>query len=111
MYDPKTVETISGQVVSVERIAGKGGGRGQGVHLTVKTDKGKIAVHLGPSWYLEKQGITFSAHDQVEVHGSRVTYDGKPAVIAASITKGEQTLTLRDAQGLPQWRGQGRRGR
>jgi len=81
----------------------------QGVHLTVKTDKETIAVHLGPSWYLDQQKMIFAPKDTVEITGSRVTFDGKPAIIAAEVKKGGQSLKLRDATGIPLWAGQGRR--
>jgi hypothetical protein len=112
MYDPKTVETISGQVLSVEQVRGKGQGRaggGYGVHVILKSDAGEIAVHLGPSWFLDQQGLKVAQGDQIEVRGSRITFDGKPAIIAAQVKKGSQSVTLRDDNGLPAWRGQGRR--
>ncbi len=111
MYDPKTVETVSGQVVTIEHVGGKGGrGGGYGVHLVLKTDKEEVSVHLGPSWYLEKQGMKIETKDTIEVHGSRVTYQGQPAIIAATVKKGDQVLKLRDDNGVPAWAGGGRRG-
>lgn len=114
LYDPKTVETVSGEVVSVEHIQGKGrgqarGGRGtgSGVHLILKGDKEEIAVHLGPSWYLDKQTLKVAAGDHVEVRGSRILFEGKPAIIAAELKKGDQSLKLRDDNGVPAWRGRG----
>ena len=81
MYDPKTVETVSGEVVSVNQTAyGRRGA--MGVHLTLKTDKETIPVHLGPSSYVDQQGITLAAKDKIEVTGSRITFQGKPAIIA-----------------------------
>jgi len=116
-YDPKTVETVSGEVIKVEHVQGKAwappkGGRGgaYGIHLILKSDKEEIAVHLGPSWYLDKHGLTFAEGDRLEVRGSRITFDGKPAIIAAEVKKGDQSLKLRDADGAPVWRGRGRRG-
>lgn len=115
MYDPKTVETVSGDVVSVEEIHGQGWGQGRGgrgaygVHLTLKSDKEEIAVHLGPSWYLDKHGMRIAPGNRIEVRGSRITFQGKPTIIAAEVKKGDQSLKLRDDDGLPAWRGQGRR--
>ncbi|MDD2901966.1 MAG: DNA-binding protein [Syntrophales bacterium] len=106
IYNPQTVENVSGQVVSVDTMSR---GDYQGVHLTVKTDKETIAVHLGPSWYLDQQKMIFAPKDTVEITGSRVTFDGKPAIIAAEVKKGGQSLKLRDATGIPLWAGQGRR--
>jgi hypothetical protein len=44
------------------------------------------------------------------MHGSRITFAGKPAIVAAEVKKGDQVLKLRDESGTPLWRGQGRRG-
>ena len=52
-----------------------------------------------------QSGENDSELDRVEVKGSRITFQGKPAIIAAEITKDGQTLTLRDASGMPVWRG------
>ena len=101
-YDPATVTTVSGTVTSVEtlpRTKGKGGG----VHLLLKTATETIAVHLGPSWYLDRQPTQIAAGDTIEVKGSRVTVQGQPAIIAAEVHKGSALLTLRDAAGVPRW--------
>jgi hypothetical protein len=34
-----------------------------------------------------------------------VTFEGKPAIIAAEIKKGDETLRLRDDAGVPAWSG------
>ncbi|MDD5642389.1 MAG: DNA-binding protein [Syntrophales bacterium] len=108
IYNPQTVETLSGEVVSVEKFM-PGRGMSYGVHFTLKTDKETIPVHLGPSWYLDKQDIKIVPKDQVQVTGSRVTFEGKPAIIAAEVKKGDKVLKLRDQAGVPVWAGQGRR--
>lgn len=106
-YDAKTVTTVSGQVTAVEA-----GPRGRGLHLQLQTAAGMLPVHLGPAWFLSEQGLAFTAGDAVEVTGSQVTFDGKPALIAQTVKKGDKALALRDIQGVPVWAGQGRgRGR
>lgn len=104
MYNPQTVETISGEVVSVDNITPMKG-MNPGVHLVVKTDKETISVHLGPQWYIEKQEVDINPKDKIEVKGSRITFEGKPAIIAAEVKKGSEVLTLRDASGFPSWSG------
>ena len=104
MYDPKTVETVSGEVESVEKIPATKG-RGYGVHLILKTDKETIPVHLGPAWYIEHQDTKLEPGDKVEVTGSRILSEGKPALIAAEVKKGDETLKLRDDRGFPFWAG------
>ena len=108
MYDSKTVETISGEVTVVDRITPLKGMSG-GVHINVKTVKETISVHLGPSFYIENQDVKLQAKDQVEVKGSRITFDGKPAIIAMEVKKGDETLKLRDDAGFPAWIGWRRR--
>ena len=108
MYNPKTVETISGEVVSVDKIKPTKG-MSYGVHIMVKTDKGTISVHMGPEWFIENQDIKIEPKDKVEVKGSRITFEGKPAIIAAEIKKGDNILKLRDEHGYPAWSGWRRR--
>jgi hypothetical protein len=108
MYNPKTVETISGDVVSMDRIIPIKG-MSYGVHMMVKTNKETISVHLGPEWYIESQDVKIMPKDKVEVKGSRITFGGKPAIIAAEVKKGEKVLKLRDENGFPVWSGWRRR--
>jgi hypothetical protein len=108
-FDPKAVTTIQGEVLDIQRIAGR---RGHvGIHLTVAMGSEKLAVRLGPDFYLDRQALQLAKGDQVEVKGARTTFDGQPLIIAQEVRRGEQVLALRDANGVPLWRGQGRRGR
>ncbi len=104
MYDPKSVETIDGEVVSVDQIAPMKGMH-YGIHLTIKTSKETISVHLGPSWFIENQDVKIAPKDKLEIRGSRVTLEGKPVIIAAEVKKGDEILTLRDENGFPAWAG------
>lgn len=107
VFDPSTVQTVKGEISRVEQLTpARGPGRmGGGIHLVVKTDKETIPVHLGPAWYVDKQGVKLAAGDKIEVRGSRVTLDGQPAIIASDVTKGSQVLHLRDSNGVPAWAG------
>jgi len=104
MYDPNTVVTISGEVVRVEKITPLRG-MSYGIHLILKTEKEEISVHLGPGWFIENQDIKIEAKDEIEVKGSRITFQGSPAIIAAEVKKGEYKLRLRDERGFPSWSG------
>ena len=106
LYDPATVETISGDVVRIDRIP-KRRGNGTAVHLAVRVDGGDtVDVRLGPAWWIDGQKVRVKEKDKVEVKGSRVTIAGEPAVIAAVVTKNEKTLVLRNDAGVPAWAGQ-----
>lgn len=104
LYDPRSVETLSGEVVSMHSVASRQGEGAAGIHMMLQTEKETIAVHLGPTWYL-RQYVSIATKDHVEVRGSRVTYHGHPAIIAAELRKGNQTVNLRDETGRPLWRG------
>lgn len=104
MYNPSTVENISGEVVGIDKITPTKG-MSNGIHIKVRTDKETIQVHLGPAWYLDRQDTKIEKGDPVEVKGSRITYNGKPAIIAAEVKKGDAVLKLRDDNGYPAWAG------
>lgn len=108
MYNPATAETLRGEVVGIQQFVPAKGMR-SGVHVQLKTDKETIDVHLGPTWYVENQDVKIAPKDQIEVKGSRITFDGKAAIVAAEVTKGDETLTLRDQNGIPLWSGWKRR--
>ena len=102
MYDPKTVETVRGEVISVDKIAPRKG-MSYGLHVVLKTDKEEISVHVGPGWYLEKEGFTLAKGETIEIKGSRITFRKKPAIIAAEVKKGDVLQKLRDENGVPVW--------
>jgi hypothetical protein len=104
MYDPATVETVSGTVESINKITPMKG-MNSGIHLVLKTDKETIDIHLGPEWYIERQDVKIEKGDKIEVKGSRVTFNGKPAIIAGELEKGDRVLILRDSAGIPAWAG------
>ncbi|MEJ2763556.1 hypothetical protein VV869_06195 [Photobacterium sp. MCCC 1A19761] len=104
MYDNQTLEEISGEVVSVDKIPMMHQMH-EGAHLVVKTNQETISVHLGPAWYLERQDVNIMPGDKVSIKGSRITFDDAPALIASEIRKGNKVLVLRDADGYPVWSG------
>jgi hypothetical protein len=104
MYNPATVETVSGEVISVERITPMKR-MGSGIHLKLKAEKETISVHLGPAWYIERLDARIEKGDAIEVKGSRVTFAGKTAIIAAEVKKSDALLKLRDDSGIPVWAG------
>ncbi len=108
LYNPQSVESVIGEVISVDAII-PGKGMSAGVHLIVKTDQESISVHLGPAWYVQRQDLKIIPGDKVEITGSRITFQGKPTIIAAEVRKDEDKLKLRDENGVPLWSGWRRR--
>jgi len=103
-FNPATVETLSGTVESVDKITPIKEMH-YGIHVTLKTEKESISVHLGPDWYIERLDTKIEKGDKVEVRGSRVAMMGNPAIIASEVKKGGETLKLRDEAGVPVWAG------
>ncbi len=100
-YDPKTETTINGVIQEVKDVPGPRGRTG--THLVVKAGEDVYDVHVGPTWYLTQEKYAFTKGDQVEVTGSRVSYQGGQAIVARQIKKDGKTWTLRDKQGIPLW--------
>ena len=96
-----TSETIQGMVVNAPVI--QPGGIPEMERLTLKTPKEKLTVVLGPNWFLAQQDWQITTLDRIEVTGSRFDLDGKPALIAQKVKKGEQVFELRDPSGRPLW--------
>jgi hypothetical protein len=109
LYNPYTVETLSGEVTDIDTFVPSGGWYA-GVHIVLGTGNGSIKVHLGPQWYIDNQDLGLSVGDTIQVTGSRVLYEGEEIIIAQQIREGNETLMLRYANGFPYWSGSRRTG-
>lgn len=110
LYDPRSTVTINGEVIKMEKMFR--GRRGAGIHATVASGQHLFEVFLGPDWYLSQQRPRITVGDQVQVVGSRQLVDGRPAVMAAEVRRGDRVLRLRDVRtGIPLWSGPRWRGR
>lgn len=103
MYDPARVETIRGEAIAIETFDRGGRGRGGGTHVQVRANNETFTVRLGPSWYLSQRNFQLQPNQIIEVTGSRVDWNGQPTLIAAEVTQGNQTIQLRDENGIPLW--------
>ena len=102
IFDPKTIETITGDVIKKDQVPEFR--FGLQMRLTVLIDKKEILpVYLGPASYLLARG--FKLGDQVTVSGSRVTVRGEPLMIAITVKRRNEVLRLRDEDGFPAWTG------
>ena len=108
-YDPQTVQTITGKITAVDRLASGKGPEFGWRRVTLQTDQEAVPVILGPAWYLEQQKFTLNPGDALEVRGSRITVEERPYLIAAEVKKGKKTWKLRNQDGLPVWSGRPRR--
>jgi hypothetical protein len=104
MYNPKAVETVSGEVIRLETVVPMEG-MSEGVHILLLTDKETIPVHLGPVWFVERLDVKLKKGDKIEVTGSKVIMNKKHVLLATQVKKGDMILQLRDATGEPVWQG------
>jgi len=106
LYNPATEITVTGTVEAENKITGRQGWGG--THLQLKTESETLDVHVGPSWFLSQNKVTFAKGDQIEVTGSKVKFANADALLAREITKGGQKLILRNENGFPVWSRRGR---
>lgn len=103
-YDPATVTTVTGTIIRVAIAARRGADPG-GINLLLRTKRETLPVNLGPVWNLDELSIFLKRGERITVRGSRITAGGRPAIIAASVSVGPSTVTLRDSTGAPAWVG------
>jgi hypothetical protein len=101
-YDLSTQHTVSGSVIGGRDFQCPVSGT-LGSHITVKTETGAIEVHLAPTSFIKQYEILIRKDDNVTVVGSRIMFEGKPALIAKSIVIGRDTYNFRDPKGRPLW--------
>jgi hypothetical protein len=107
-YDPDTVTTLRGTASAVTVMPARGGRMG-GTHVALQSDGQTMDVHLGPTWFLQSEGIDVVKGDSLEVTGSVVDSDGSTFLVARELKKGQKVVKLRDEQGIPAWSGGRRR--
>jgi len=106
LFDPTTLVTLRGEVLSVERFTPLRQ-MGYGLLVVLETSTETIDVHLGPGWFVAEQDFEISPGDKITVRGSRILFQEKPAVIATEIRSGERILKLRLENGQPVWSEEG----
>ena len=98
MFDPKSVQTVTGEILKIEYAAG--------TRLILYTDEKKpVLVTLGPTDYLTGQGSVLKPGDKITVTGSKVIVDDTPYFIATKVLDKNKELKLRDKDGQPVWLG------
>lgn len=90
-FDPTTLITLSGEVISVEEIA-PDREIVPGVYLLFTDGEEQYPVRIGPKESLA--GVTIEPFDKIQITGSKVDVDGKPGLIASQIQHKQRTLDL-----------------
>lgn len=71
--------------------------------LLLKTDAGRLIIHLGPAGYFMQNNFQIRAGDTLEVTGVKVEENKVPVIQAREVKNRRQRLKLRDRNGLPLW--------
>lgn len=100
-FDPAKVVTVNGTVLGERRTDTRSGAKA--VHLVVKVGEDQISVHLGPASWIDGQKLKLAKGDEITVKGSRFDYDGRYGLIAQTVSRGSDSMLLRDASGKPTW--------
>ncbi len=101
-YDTANQETFTGSVLEIKEYKCPVTGT-VGSHLALKGANEVIEVHLAPVAFMKEYGIVFKTGDKLDVVGTRVTFAGKPALLARSAKVGRETFLFRDEKGRPLW--------
>jgi uncharacterized protein YdeI (BOF family) len=101
-YDLAKQQTMRGWVVETKDFQCPVTGT-VGSHIVLKTETGNVEVHLAPASFMKQYEINIRKDDNVTIIGSRIMFDGKPALIAKSVAIGRETYNFRDPSGRPLW--------
>jgi hypothetical protein len=102
-YDPAAEKVFKGAVDEV-RDRECPMSRGLGSHVMLKLADGNlIEVHLAPSKFVKIYDLTFNKGDQLEVTGTKVTFEGVDTIFAREVKRGSDTFVFRDKEGKPVW--------
>lgn len=96
-YDTSAVESVEGVVTGVDRTR-------SGVHLSLDTESGPVTAILGPAWFVDEQRLSIAEGDRVALTGAFAERDGATVLLVAELSKGGETMVLRDPEGRPLWR-------
>jgi len=101
-YTQSSEQTMRGWVVETKDFQCPVTGT-MGSHITVKNETSSIEVHLAPASFMKQYEINIRKGDNVTVVGSKITFEGKSALIAKSVAVGQETFNFRDPSGKPLW--------
>ena len=81
-----------------------GAAAGKSINAIVTSGSDSLHVMLAPAEYLAAQQLTLRSGDQVNLKGIRMQMGAQTHLVASEITKGAQTVQLRDSvTGTPVW--------
>ena len=100
-YDVATETTLKGTIAEVKQIETDKGD--PAIHLLLQAGDQVLEVYLCPNAFLKEMEMGFAQGDQIQVTGSKVKVNDTEVVLAREVSKGNDTLVLRDKKGAPVW--------
>ncbi len=104
LYDSANVVTVDGKIEHIKK-AQSGYGRFPGTILVVTQPEQNVQVYLAPDWFLNQENIDFETGQEITVTGSKAVYQQKDLIISREIKTDDQTITIRNTNGIPVWAG------
>jgi hypothetical protein len=99
-YDLATETKMKGTIQDL-KLPEKG--TKEAARLTLKSGDTTVDVYLCPKSFLDDMGSNLAKGDEVNLTGSKVKQDGADLILAREVSKGSDTLVLRDDKGKPVW--------
>ena len=99
LYNAANETTVKGRVTEAQDFTCPVAEHEMGSHLMLDTAQGPIMIHLAPARVIRSQHFSFATGDQVEIVGAKFSFHGQDGVIAREITRGNETLVIRDPGG------------
>jgi len=102
-YNPATEAVFKGTVEEVrDRQCPVSGGMGS--HVILKLENGTtIEVHLASTKFVKEYELVFNKGDELEITGSKVTFEGVETIFAREVKRGNDSFVFRDKDGKPVW--------
>jgi len=99
-YDPAAEVKIKGEVQELKTHHTESG---DNLHLIVKDGDKLYEVCLCPAEFLKSMDADFAKGDKLEITGSKAKMEDADVILAREIVKGDNTLVIRDKDGVPVW--------
>lgn len=101
-YNPDSVTEFTGHVVEVF-YSKESRHDTRGVILFLADEEEVMEVHLGPSWYIDRQLRHIKIGEELTVSGSVIDFKNQEIMVARILKRGKNTYQLRDEEGSPYW--------
>jgi len=97
-YDVARESVISGKILQYSGASNTGPA---GAHISLQTSSGTVDVHAGNAKLITASHLALQAGDSVSITGENVTVGDKSVFVARVIQKGNQSVAVRSANGMP----------